>query len=181
VSAFTNAYARAFVESAPSGYDFAAFFAAGESLVAALESDATLRAFLRTPSVPREAKSRTVAELAGKAGLDAFGSRFLQVMLHNRRLLEAGQVLKALRDLNDARRGLLRVRVTVPAAIGDAEKKAIEDAIAARTGKTARLQIDFDPKLLGGFVARAGSNVFDASVLTAVRKFQEQVKERTGA
>jgi F-type H+-transporting ATPase subunit delta len=180
-TAFTHPYARAFLECAPAGYDLTAFFAAAESLVAAVESNAALRAFLRTPAVPREAKSRAVAEISRKVGLDEYGSRFLQVMLKNHRLLEAGQVLKALRDLNDERQGILRVGVTVPAAISEEEKKAIEDAIAARTGKKVKTHIDIDAKLLGGFVARAGSNVFDGSVSAAIRKFQEQTKERVGA
>jgi F-type H+-transporting ATPase subunit delta len=179
--AFTHPYARAFLECAPAGYDLARFFAAAESLVAAVESNATLRAFLRTPAVPREAKSRAVAELSRKAGLDDYGSRFLQVMLKNHRLLEAGQVLKALRDLNDSRQGILRVRVTVPARITEEEKKAIEDAIAARTGMKVKAQVDIDAELLGGFVARAGSNVFDGSVAAAIRKFQKQINERVGA
>lgn len=178
---FTRPYARAFLESAPAGYDLAQFFTAADSLVAAVESNAPLRAFLRTPAVPREAKSRAVADLSRKAGLDEYGSRFLQVMLKNHRLLEAGQVFKALRDLNDERQGILRVRVTVPAAITEDEKKAIEDAIAVRTGKKVRTSIDIDAKLLGGFVARAGSNVFDGSVAAAIRQFQEQTKEKVGA
>ncbi len=181
MSAFAHPYARAFLESAPAEYDFAAFLRAAEALAAAVESNEKLRAFLRTPSVPREAKSKAIAELSRKAGLDAYGSRFLQVMLKNHRLLEAGQVLRTLRDLNDVRQGILRVRVTVPAELAEGEKKAIADAIALRTGKTVRLQIALDAKLLGGFVARAGSNVFDGSVTAAIRRFREQLKERLGA
>jgi F-type H+-transporting ATPase subunit delta len=181
MSVFAHPYARAFLESAPADYDVAAFLRSAEALAAAVESNQKLRAFLQTPSVPREAKSKAIAELSRKAGLDAFGSRFLQVMLKNHRLLEAGQVLRALRDLNDVRQGILRVRVTVPAELAEGEKKAIEDAIAFRTGKTALLQIDLDAKLLGGFVARAGSNVFDGSVMAAIRRFQEQSKEKLGA
>ncbi len=180
-NAFTHPYARAFLECAPAGYDLAAFFRAAEALVAAVESNATLRAFLRTPAVPREVKSRAIAELSRKAGLDDYGARFLQVMLKNHRLLEAGQVLKTLRELNDSRQGILRVRVTVPAPISEEEKKAIEEAIALRTGKTVRTNVDIDPKLLGGFVARAGSSLFDGSVTAALRRFQEQLKEKVGA
>ena len=178
---FVHAYARAFLESAPANYDFAKFLAAAEAMAAAVESNATLRAFLRAPAVPRDAKSAVIADLSGRVGLDAFGARFLQVMLRNHRLLEAGQVLRALRDLNDARRGILRVRVTVPAEIADDEKKAIAEAIGERTGKTIHLDVGIDPKLLGGFVARAGSNVFDGSVVAAIRRFRSQVKEGMGA
>ena len=181
MSAFTRPYARAFLEAAPSGYDIGGFLEAGESIAQAFAANPALRAFLLAPNVPREAKSQAIAALAGKAGLDEYGTRFLQVLLRNHRLLEAGEVFRALRELNDERQNILRVRVTAPASLSEAERRAVEDAIAARTGKTVRTEIDLDPKLLGGFIARAGSQVFDGSVAAAIRRFEAQVKERTGA
>jgi len=180
MSSFTRPYARAFVEAAPKGYDFGAFLESGETLAGALQSNPKLRAFLSAPNVPREAKSKAIAELAQKAGVDEYGTRFLQVMLRHHRLLEAGEVFRALRDLNDSLQGVLRVQVTVPAPLTDPEKQRIQDAIAARTGKTVRMQIDFDPSLIGGFVARAESRVFDGSVAAAIRRFEAQVSETLG-
>ena len=181
MSSFTRPYALAFLEAAPDGYDIGAFLEAGQTMAKAFEVNPKLRAFLLAPNVPREAKSQAIAALAARAGLEEYGARFLQVMLRNHRLLEAGEVFRALRDLNDTRQNILRVRVTVPAPLTDAEKKAVEEAIASRTGKTVRTQIDLDPNLLGGFIARAGSQVFDGSVAAAIRRFQMQAKERTGA
>jgi F-type H+-transporting ATPase subunit delta len=83
--------------------------------------------------------------------------------------------------LNDSRKGILRVLVTVPGPLVEQERRAIEEAIALRTGKSVEMQIDFDGHLLGGFIARAGSHVYDGSVAAAIRRFQLQVKERTGA
>ena len=180
-SAFTYPYARAFLEAAPKGYDFAAFQQAASALSEALEGNPRLRAFLLAPTVPREAKSKAVAELARRAGLDAYGARFLQVMLKNHRLLEAGQVLRTLRDLLDAKEGILRVNVTVPASVSDKERNLIEEALAARTGMKVRMELGLDPTILGGFIARAGSRVFDGSVKAAIRRYQAQAKERTGA
>lgn len=181
MSVFTRPYARAFVEAAPKGYDFAGFLGAGDAMARAFEANPKLRAFLLAPNVPRDAKSQAIAELAKKTGMDEYGARFLQVLLHHHRLLEAGAVLRALRALIDEIQGVLPVRVTVPGPVSDAERQAIQDAIAARTGKTVRMQVDFDPKLLGGFVARAGSRVFDGSVAAAIRRFEAEVAETLGA
>ena len=181
MSEFTRPYARAFVEAAPKGYDFASFLESGGAMSRAFDASPPLRAFLLAPNVPRDAKSKAVAELAGKTGMDAYGARFLQVMLRNHRLLDAGAVFRALRDLYDEIQGVLRVRVTVPAPLNEPERQAIQDALAARTGKSVRMQIDIDPKLLGGFVARAGSRVFDGSVASAIRQFQAHVSDTLGA
>ena len=181
MSSFAHPYARALVESAPKGYDFGAFEAAVGAFAEAVEDNAKLRAFLLAPNVPREAKSQTVAELSRRVRLDPFGTRFLQLMLKNHRLLEAGEVLKALRGLLDEREGILRVQVTVPAPLSEREQKMIEAAIAARTGRTVRTHVDLDPKILGGFIARAGSQIFDGSVAASIRRFQTQVEGKAGA
>jgi F0F1-type ATP synthase delta subunit len=41
--------------------------------------------------------------------------------------------------------------------------------------------VDVDATILGGFVAKVGSEVFDASVRHAVERFSELTKERAGA
>ena len=181
MSSFTRPYARAFLEAAPPNYDVASFLEAGQNMADAFKANPALRAFLLAPNVPREAKGKAIAAIAGKVGLDEYGARFLQVMLRNHRLLAAADVFKALRDLNDQVRNVLRVHLTVPAPLTDAERKTVEDAIAARTGMTVRTQIEIDSKLLGGFIAQAGSRVYDGSVAAAVRRFQTQANERTGA
>jgi F-type H+-transporting ATPase subunit delta len=181
VSEFTRPYARAFVEVAPKGYDFGRFLEAGQAMASAVEGNPQLRAFLLAPTIPRDAKSRAVAELAKKTAMDEYGERFLQVMLRHHRLLEARAVFHALRDLYDEIQGVLRVRVTVPAPLGDAERQAIQDALAIATGKTVKMEVDQDPKLLGGFVARAGSRVFDGSVAAAIRHFEAHVSKTLGA
>ena len=180
-TAFALPYARAFLEAAPRDYDIVAFLSAGQSMASAFAVNPKLRAFLLAPNVPRDAKSKALAALSSKAGLDDYGARFLQVMLRNHRLLEAAAVFRTVRDLYDEKRNILRVRVSVPAALTDAQKKKVEDAIARRTGKTVVSQIEIDPALLGGFVARAGSQVFDGSVAASVRRFQSTVTEKTGA
>lgn len=181
MSAFTHPYAKAFLEAAPKDYDVVRFLEAGETMARAFQANPELRAFLLAPNVPREAKSKALDALSKKAGLDEYGARFLQVMLRNHRLLEAAEVFKTLRDLNDERHNVLRVRLTVAAPLTDTERKSVEDAIAERTGKTIRTQVDVDPGLLGGFLARAGSRVFDGTVAAAIRRFQMLAREKAGA
>jgi F-type H+-transporting ATPase subunit delta len=181
VSVLAHSYARAFLETAPAGYDMARFLEKAGSLARAVAENSTLRAFLSAPAVPQAAKTGTLAQLARRVGLDEFGQRFFQVMLKNHRLLEADEVLRRLREENDARQGIVQGRVIIAAPIGDEEKTAIEEALAGRIGGKVRLRTEIDPAILAGFVARVGSNVFDASAATAIRRFREIGIGRTGA
>jgi F-type H+-transporting ATPase subunit delta len=181
VSAFAVPYAKAFFEAAPAGYDVERFLEGASAVSRAIEQNPSLRAFLATPAVARDAKRKTVAALAAAVGLDTFGQRFFDLVLQNHRILEADQILEAPRSLHDARRGIVPGRVTVAAPIGEPERAAIAAALAERVGATVQLSVDVDPKILAGFVARVASNVFDASAAAAIRRFREQGKGRTGA
>lgn len=178
---FAIPYAKAFLEAAPSGCDVEGFLAAAGSLAHAIEKDPALRAFLAAPAVPEEAKRKAIAELAARAGVDPFGARFLELLLKHRRLLAIGVILRSVRETYDASRGVLEGSVTVAAPIGDPERAVIEQALGAKLQGKVRLKVAVDPKILGGFVARVGSSVFDASAAAGIRRFQEQAKGRTGA
>lgn len=180
MSAFAQSYARAFLETAPAGYDIAGFLERAGSLSRAIQGNSTLRAFLSAPAVPPAAKENALRALGEKAGLDAVGNRFFEVMLRNHRLLEAGEILQRLREADDARNGIVQGTVTVAAPIGEPERKAIEEALSRRIGGKVRLLTTVDPAILAGFVAHVGSSVFDASVVTAIRRFQEDARTRTG-
>jgi F-type H+-transporting ATPase subunit delta len=178
---FALPYARAFLEAAPEGYDVEAFLSAVGGLAHAIEKNPTLRAFLSAPAVPEESKRKAVAELAARSGVDAFGARFLELLLKNRRILAVGAILQGLRKSFDASRGVLEGSVTVAAPIGDAEKATIAQALGAKLNGRVRLSVAVDPRILAGFVARVGSSVFDASAAAGIRRFQQQAKGRTGA
>jgi F-type H+-transporting ATPase subunit delta len=177
---FARPYARAFLEAAPKGYDVEGFLGASAGLSRAIDDDRALRAFLSAPSVPEEARRKALAELAQRAGVDAFGLRYLELLLRHRRLLSLSTILQGVRDEYDAERGVLEGHVTVAAPIGEVEKGAIEQALSAKLNGKVRLKVAVDPKILGGFVARVGSSVFDASAMAGIRRFREQAKG-TGA
>ena len=44
-----------------------------------------------------------------------------------------------------------------------------------RSGEKVELDVTIDPALLGGFVAKIGSEVYDASVAGKIKKFRESL------
>src|SRR5512143_221607 len=119
MNAFARSYARAFLESVPAGFDVDAFLSRAGSVRQAVATDARLKAFLSVPSIPQESKRKVVSGLAGRAGLDPFGTRFLDLVLANGRLLHLSDILSTIREQFDRRRGLVQATVTVAAPIGE--------------------------------------------------------------
>ncbi|MCA1582175.1 MAG: ATP synthase F1 subunit delta [Acidobacteria bacterium] len=181
MSAFARSYARAALESAPAGYDFDRLVEGAGAVRRALDSDARLKEFFAAPSIPRAPKERALEALAVKAGLDDFGRRLLRVILDHGRLSKLSEILSALSQGVDRSRGVNEAHVTVAAPIGPQEEKKIADALGRSVGGTVRLRVAVDENILGGFVARVGSRVIDASVASAIERFQEKGKESARA
>ena len=173
MSRFARPYAQAFLETVPAGYDVEGFLAAAGAIQRAVAEDPRLRTFLTAPSIPIDAKRRVSDELSRRAGVDEVGRRFLALVLDRRRIAALHEILSAVRAARDRASGVVEARVTVAAPLDDAGRARIEQALARQLDRKVRMKVDVDPKILAGFVARIGSEIFDASAARAIEKFQE--------
>jgi F-type H+-transporting ATPase subunit delta len=167
---FARPYAQAFLETLPAGYDVDVFLEAAAGVARAIALDRRLRNFFASPSIRVDAKRGVLADLAGRAGVDEFGQRLLA--LDNRRILGLDQIVAAIREGSDRRQGVVEAAVTVAAPLRDGDSERIQQALARQLGRRVRMKVQVDPKILAGFVARVGSEVFDASAERAIERFQ---------
>lgn len=177
---FALSYAQAFLEAAAPGYDIERFLESGGAIHRAIAGDARLKAFFGSPAVPLPAKKSALASLSAAAGLDAYGARLLDLAVEKGRLPALGEILAAIREGADRAGGVVAARVSVAAAVGESERAEIAEALSRAVGKRVRLDVDVDERILGGFVAKVGSEVFDASVRHAIERFRELSKEGVG-
>lgn len=177
MSRYARPYAKAFLETMPSGYDVDAFLENASAIARAIAGDPRVKAFLAAPAISIDAKRGVLEDLARRAGVDDFGRRFLALVLEKRRILTLGEILSALRSARDRVLGIVEAVVTVAAPVGEPERRRIEEALARQVGRGVRMRVEVDPSILAGFVAKVGSEVFDASVLRAVERFQGEARE----
>ena len=173
MSRFARPYAQAFLGTVPAGYDVEGFLAAAGTIQRAIAQDSRLKHFLTAPSIPVDAKRRVSDELATRAGVDEVGRRFLALILERRRIAALAEILSTVRAAHDRTSGVVEAQVTVAAPLDDAETARIEQALARQTSRRVRMKVDVDPKILAGFVAKVGSEVFDASAARAIERFHE--------
>jgi F-type H+-transporting ATPase subunit delta len=171
VSRFARPYAQAFLETVPAGYDVEGFLTAAGAIQRAIAQDPRLKHFLTAPSIPFDAKRRVSDDLAARAGVDEFGRRFLALILERRRIVALAEILSTIRAMHDRISGIVEAQVTVAAPLDEAERARIEEALARKLNRRVRMKVDVDPKILAGFVAKVGSEVFDASAARAIERF----------
>ena len=75
----------------------------------------------------------------------------------------------------DQRAGVVEAKVASAQPLSEAQAKALQAALAQRTGKSIRLVASQDPALLGGVKVQVGSTVFDASLQGRLRLLKQQL------
>lgn len=174
MSRFARPYAQAFLEAMPAGFDVERFLENASAIARAAAQDRRLRNFLAAPSVPLDAKRGVLDDLARRSEVDEFGRRFLRLVLEKRRILSLGEILSAIREARDRVLGIVEAAVTVAGPLDDRERDRIQQALARQLGRKVRMTVRVDSQILAGFVARVGSEVFDASAVRAIERFQEE-------
>jgi F-type H+-transporting ATPase subunit delta len=171
---FARPYADALIGAAPQGADFEAVVSGLAAVAGGLASSAALRAVLGNPAIARDSKESILRALGERANLPEVAIRLLLVLARNGRILELAEIVDALREALDRRNGVVPAHVTVASPIGEPERGAIERALRRMTGKSVRLSVEIDPGILAGFVARVGSERFDASAAGEIEGFKEE-------
>src|SRR5262249_26365695 len=100
---------------------------------------------------------------------------FAAVLIEHKRIGQIGEITELFRKEMDQRMGIADAKVSSARALTAAEKKSLEQRLAAVTGKTVRATYAEDTTLLGGAVVRIGSMVYDGSVRGQLRRIKENL------
>jgi F-type H+-transporting ATPase subunit delta len=82
-------------------------------------------------------------------------------------------VCEELAELAAGRRERSVARVTTPVALSPVQEQKLTDSLTRLYGRPISLQVELDPRLLGGLVVQVGGEVIDGSVaskLVAARR-----------
>jgi len=139
----------------------------------AIASDSGIQTFLDNPSVQAGDKIKAVDAVLTDAQPEA---RNLAHLLIERR--RTG-IIQDLADLFDeaalAEKGVALVDVTTAEPLDDASQALVRDHLSRLLGKQVELRLHEDPEIIGGFVARAGDQVIDGSVVNQLRRLRARL------
>lgn len=134
----------------------------GLERIAELTQAESLMALLENPKLPFEAKERLVKEGLGEVHPFVFNLALLLFSKDSLRL--TGDISNQYRLLFDAYRGIERAELTTAVPLDEKDKEALSKRVGEITGRTVTLDLQVDPSILGGFIARIGDMLIDGSV-----------------
>ena len=111
--------------------------------------------------------------LASKMKLSELAARAAEVLVRFNRMNDIGPVLDAMASYVNEALGIARVEVRSAKNLSPDEMQQLATTLSRKVGKKVELDVTTDPALLGGFVAKIGSEVWDASVAGKINRFKE--------
>src|SRR5438067_1279317 len=146
-----------------------------DGFVALLTEQPALDRVLMNPAVPAPRKRAAVAELVRVARVSPVVGKLLVLLAERDRLALVPDMAVAYRDMLMEQQNVVRAEVTSASPLPAAKTQAIEERLAAITGKRVSMVATVDPAIVGGVIARVGSTVYDASLATQLKKIRERL------
>lgn len=159
-------YARALLEIGQSEGNLDALVADVEKIGAAYAGSHDLRVAVESPLVALPAKQAIVRELCEKLAVGATARHTALLLGDRRRFQLLPEIATLLREMNDAKKGVVRAEVTTAVALSDAFYQKLQTTLERLSKKRVVLDKKHDPTLIGGVVLRIGNLVLDSSLKT---------------
>jgi F-type H+-transporting ATPase subunit delta len=159
-------YARALLEIGVAENNLDALVADIIKVADVYTGSADLRASVDNPLVPLPTKKAIVTELCDKLAVGKTAKHTALLLGDRRRLVLLPEIATLLREMNDARKGIVRAEVTTAVALSEGFYQKLLVTLEKLSNKKVVLDKKHDPALIGGVVLRIGDLVLDSSLKT---------------
>lgn len=172
---FARPYARAIIDVAGSPQKANELRGELMRFESAMKTSAELRDLYANPGIDEATKLAITQRLAAKLKLSEFATKALEVLVRFHRINDISAILAALAAYVNQALGVAVAEVRSAKSLNAGEIQQLAEMLSKKVGKKVELDIRTDPSLLGGFVAKIGSEIWDASVAGKINKFRESL------
>lgn len=173
---FARPYARAVIDVAASPQRANTVRAELEKFEQARRESVELQELYANPGFDLEVKFKITHAIASRLALSDLTGKVLEVLIRNHRINDLVAIVDALTAMNNEELNVAVAEVRTAHKLSEQEVAQLRKTLEQKIGKRVEVRLSTDPTLLGGFVARIGSQIFDASVSGKITKFREQLQ-----
>jgi len=116
-------------------------------------------------------------EIAAKLAIGPLVRSLIELLERNYRLTQIDQVLDAVDQILDRRLGVVRAEVTTAHRLNADQEQRLRATLESLLEQKVKLTLELDPKLIAGFVARVGSQRYDASLDGQIERLAANLAE----
>jgi len=168
-------YAKALLDVASASNELEAMRQELTSFADLLREHRELRQLLINPSILRRDKLQILEDILTRLALRPLAKSFLRILLEAGRLPSLDSVLRAYEGLVDDWLGRVKARVTTAGPLQAEAQERLRQRLEQVTGKKVYLEVEQDPRILGGLVTQMGSLLYDGSLRTRLARLREEM------
>ncbi len=146
------------------------------NLMAEVFRDEDLLMVLESPGIRFEDKAEAVAR--NLRGVSPKALNLAKLLILKRRPGMLAQIVREYDLLMDRQKGIEHAEVTTAVEMNLSTELKIKDQLARLTGSKIEISKKIDPVIMGGFVARVGDRVIDASLLNRLQKLKKDIVQQ---
>ena len=179
VEHIAEVYARAFLDAAEGARQTQALLAEFDSLVAdVLDRYPKFEAVICSTMISREEIAAVLDRVLG-GRISPLMLNFLKVLSRHGRLDCLRVIHRRAHALYDILQNRVRVRLTTAAPLSTELASRIRIALRGKLEGEPVLELQSDPKLIGGAVLRLGDTVYDGSIANQLQILRQQMMDRS--
>jgi len=139
------------------------------------KSSTELQELYANPGIEYVQKSKITETIAKRLALSAMATKVLDVLTRNRRMNNLGSIVEGLAEMVRQATDTVAAEVRSAKPLNEQEQAELRRTLEKKAGRKVEMSIKTDTELIGGFVAKIGSEVFDASVSGKIERFRESL------
>jgi len=172
---FARPYARAIMDVAGSPHKANELRGELMRFADALRKSSELHELYANPAIDEATKLAITSKLASRMKASELAGKALEVLVRFHRINDIDAILAALAAYVNTALGVAVAEVRSAKSLNPDEIQELASTLSKKVGKQVELDIRTDPKLIGGFVVKIGSEIWDASVAGKINKFRESL------
>lgn len=146
-----------------------------QTLSLLFDESADVKEFVKNPLISKNERISVLEALRNKQVIGEFVYAFLSILVAKNRLNTLPEVAESFNELYMEKNGEAEAEVTVAVAMDDSVRAELKAALVKLTGKKVSIIETVDPSIIGGFVAKVGSSLIDASIKGQLEKMKESL------
>jgi F-type H+-transporting ATPase subunit delta len=140
-----------------------------------LEREPDLKGALLNPIHSREDRGKLLSRMIELLQMPPMVANLLQLLLEKHRLNVVAGVAQAYRQFVDEVEHVSRATVRTAIFLDEATQNRLRQSLEKITGGTVVMEVQEDPSIIGGVVARVGDLVLDGSVRSQIAALRESL------
>jgi len=143
--------------------------------IAKLVEDDEFVGLAENPKVPFDMKTKLVQEKLGKT--EPMVLNLVYLLISKGKLKTANLISEEYDRLLNEHYGIKSAEVTTAIPLDNVEKEKLSQNLETLIGKKVSMQVQVDPDILGGFIARIDDSLIDGSIRSRLEMLKKRLAE----